>query len=224
MICFHDASILVPVFTAAKHQFGVVLVPIESLQTNPPFPSVLDQGRRFKQDAQLPERRLSAADVRRIYDRHGPALVACACALLSDYSLAEDIVHNVFLRALRGDLAFPESPLAYFYRAVKNTALNAQRDRRRESPLPATDDWLVHKGGDRIASIALQRGLERLPTDQREIVILHHWSGLTFEEAAEALGISSNTAASRYRYALEKLRDHFQSSQKREVRQDVSSK
>jgi RNA polymerase sigma-70 factor, ECF subfamily len=144
--------------------------------------------------------------------------------LAPDYALAEDIVHNVFLRALRGDLALPDAPLAYFYRAVKNAALNAQRDRRRESPLPANEDWLVHKSGDRFASFALQNGLDRLPADQREIVILHHWSGLTFEEAGEALGISTNTAASRYRYALERLRDHFHRSQKREAIQDAPFK
>ena len=164
------------------------------------------------------------ANVRRIYDRHGPALVACACSLLTDYALAEDIVHNVFLRALRGDLALPESPLAYFYRAVKNAALNARRDRRRESPLPVDCDWLVHKGGDRTVSLALQNGLDRLPADQREIVILLHWSGLTFEEAGEALGISANTAASRYRYALKNLREQFQGSQKHEAIRDASFK
>jgi RNA polymerase sigma-70 factor, ECF subfamily len=179
------------------------------------------EGRRFRQDDSLPERHLSAADLRRIYDRHGPALVAWAASLLSDYSLAEDIVHNVFLRALRGDLALPESPLAYFYRAVKNAALNAQRDRKRESPLPADSDWLVHKGGDRIASLALARSLERLPADQREIVILHHWVGFTFEEASEVLGISRNTAASRYRYALEKLREQFEDAQKGEASKNV---
>lgn len=169
-------------------------------------------------------RHLSADDVRQIYERHGPALVACACSLLSDYGLAEDIVQSVFLRALRGDLTLPESPLAYFYRAVKNGAFNALRDRSRESALPADESWLVQKGGDRIASLALQKSLEQLPVDQREIVILHHWSGFTFEEAAEVLGISTHTAASRYRYALEKLREHLQSSEKQEVAPYVPSR
>jgi RNA polymerase sigma-70 factor (ECF subfamily) len=172
----------------------------------------------------LPERHLSAADVRSIYDRHGPALVACACSVLSDYPLAEDIVHNVFLRALRGDLLLPDSPSAYFYRAVKNAALNARRDRQRESPLPADSDWLLHKSGDRTVSLALQRALDRLPADQREIVILHHWLGCTFDEAAGALGISANTAASRYRYALLKLREQLQDSQKTEASENVAGR
>jgi RNA polymerase sigma-70 factor (ECF subfamily) len=171
----------------------------------------------------LPERYLSAAEVRRIYDRHGSALVACACSILSDYPLAEDIVQNVFLRALRGDVSWPDSPAAYFYRAVKNAALNRKRDRGRETPLPPNEGWLVHKGGDRVAVMTLEQGLDLLQPEQREMVILHHWSGFTFEEAGEVLGISPNTAASRYRYALDKLRDHFQVSRKGQVTQRVPS-
>jgi RNA polymerase sigma-70 factor (ECF subfamily) len=175
-----------------------------------------------EQDEALVARRLTAEEIRHIYDRHGAALAACACAVLFDYSLAEDIVQNVFMRALRGDLVTPEAPRAYFYRAVKNAALNSLRDRRRESALPGDVDWLVHKGGDRIASLALQRGIELLPADQRDVVILHHWSGLTFAEVSEALEISPNTAASRYRYALQKLREHFRSPQKHEEVKDAA--
>jgi RNA polymerase sigma-70 factor (ECF subfamily) len=44
-----------------------------------------------------------------------------------------------------------------------------------------------------------------LPSEQSEVVILKHWEDLTFAEIAEVLGISQNTVASRYRYAMEKL-------------------
>ena len=44
------------------------------------------------------------------------------------------------------------------------------------------------------------------PTEQREVIVLKVDAGLTFAELAAVLGISANTAASRYRYALEKLR------------------
>ena len=43
--------------------------------------------------------------------------------------------------------------------------------------------------------------------DQQEVVVLKIWGELTFQEIADTLDISGNTAASRYRYALEKLRD-----------------
>jgi RNA polymerase sigma factor (sigma-70 family) len=49
--------------------------------------------------------------------------------------------------------------------------------------------------------------LSVLPVDQRETVVLHTWGELTFSQIAEVLEISANTAASRYRYALTKLRE-----------------
>ena len=54
----------------------------------------------------------------------------------------------------------------------------------------------------------LEESLSKLPTDQRLVVEMKLWDGLTFAEVAEVLGISPNTAASRYRYGSDKLRDH----------------
>src|SRR5439155_12214786 len=56
---------------------------------------------------------------------------------------------------------------------------------------------------------ALSAALAELPTEQRAIVHLKLWEGLTFEQIADLLGISPNTAASRYRYGLDKLRDRL---------------
>ena len=52
---------------------------------------------------------------------------------------------------------------------------------------------------------AIERSLQQLPEDQREVLKLRVWGELGFREIGEALGISINTAASRYRYALKKL-------------------
>jgi RNA polymerase sigma-70 factor (ECF subfamily) len=53
---------------------------------------------------------------------------------------------------------------------------------------------------------ALGRALAELPADQRAVVHLKLWEGLTFEEISDALGVPMNTAASRYRYGIDKLR------------------
>jgi RNA polymerase sigma-70 factor (ECF subfamily) len=58
--------------------------------------------------------------------------------------------------------------------------------------------------------LAIQSALGDLPEEQREIVVLRVWGQLTFEEAALALDIPANTAASRYRYALAKLKERLQ--------------
>jgi RNA polymerase sigma-70 factor (ECF subfamily) len=60
---------------------------------------------------------------------------------------------------------------------------------------------------DYAAESNLRQSLIALPEDQRQVVVLHVWGELTFSEIADVLNVSPNTAASRYRYALAKLRD-----------------
>jgi RNA polymerase sigma-70 factor (ECF subfamily) len=151
-------------------------------------------------------RKLSQDDVRQLYDRHGPALVVYACSFLVDAAAAEDVVHQLFLRLLGGNTDVPHNPVAYVYRAVRNAALNALRDRARLEPITLETCVFSHRGGDQEAALALQAALAELPEEQREVVVMRVWSGLTLEEAATATGVSLNTVASRYRYALEKLR------------------
>jgi RNA polymerase sigma-70 factor (ECF subfamily) len=55
----------------------------------------------------------------------------------------------------------------------------------------------------------LAEALGELPADQRAVVHLKLWEKLTFEAIAETLEISLNTAASRYRYGLDKLRERL---------------
>jgi RNA polymerase sigma-70 factor (ECF subfamily) len=56
---------------------------------------------------------------------------------------------------------------------------------------------------------ALSAALEELPPDQRAVAHLKLWENATFEQIAETLGIPANTAASRYRYAMDKLRQRL---------------
>ena len=55
----------------------------------------------------------------------------------------------------------------------------------------------------------MAEALVELPPDQRVVVHLKLWEGLTFEEIAHTLDIPANTAASRYRYGLDKLRERL---------------
>jgi len=160
--------------------------------------------------ANLPERKLSAEDVRRLYDQHGPALVAYACAFVTDAAAAEDVVHQVFLRLLSAEIAMPDVPVAYVYRAVRNAALNARRSRQRDAPLDSNGTVFERRDGNRESGLALQQALTELPEEQREVVVMRVWSGMTLEEVAAASGAPINTVASRYRYALEKLREKLQ--------------
>jgi RNA polymerase sigma-70 factor (ECF subfamily) len=155
----------------------------------------------------LGDKKLSAAEVRHLYDQHGPALVAYARSFVTDVAAAEDVVHQVFLRLLSPEIEMPDVPVAYVYRAVRNAALNARRNGQRDAPLDPQLRVFKHRGGNMEAALSLEKALGELPEEQREVVVMRIWSGLTLEEAAAATGVPLNTVASRYRYALDKLRE-----------------
>jgi len=173
-----------------------------------------------EQDNPLSGARLTADAVRALYERHGPALVAYACSFLPDVSAAEDAVHGVFLRLLRNEIETPQSPVSYIYRAVRNTALNVRRSSIRESPLAENQVHFTHQSGDHEAALGLQELLSELPEEQREAVVMRIWSGMTLEEIAVSTEVSLNTVASRYRYALEKLRERMRPFQKDRAKKD----
>ncbi len=135
---------------------------------------------------------------------------------MHDKASGEDIVHQVFVKLLRGNTTVPKTPIGYLYRAVRNSALNKRRDRSGEGPYDETIPWFQHKGGNLEATLTLQATLRELPEEQREVLIMRIWSGLTLEVVATATGVSPSTAASRYRYALGKLRDRMRPWQRAE--------
>ena len=154
-------------------------------------------------------KKLSAEDVRRLYDQHGPALVAYASGFVTDAAAAEDAVHQVFLRLLSVEITMPDAPVAYVYRAVRNAALNGRRSGLRLAELDPQSSVFQHRGGNQEAALALEKALAALPEEQREAVVMRVWSGLTLAEIAAAVGAPLNTVASRYRYAVEKLKERL---------------
>jgi len=157
----------------------------------------------------LEHNQLSEREIRSLYERHGKALVLYACSFGLDFAPAQDVVQQVFLKLLGGGVHALQLSPGYLFRAVRNASLNARRDGARTEPLEGGTSWLVHREQKLELEITLQSALARLPEDQREVVILHIWGGLTLQEIADAASTSLNTVASRYRYALQKLRTAF---------------
>ena len=151
--------------------------------------------------------RLTTELLKSLYEKHGAALVAYARCSGLDFASAEDMVQQLFLKLLRGSGISPQIPLAYLFRAVRNASLNRRRDRHRETRLPESETWFVHAKADPAELLALQNALRKLSADQRETVFLRVWSGMTLQEVADVMETPLNTVASRYRYALEKLRE-----------------
>jgi RNA polymerase sigma-70 factor (ECF subfamily) len=146
-----------------------------------------------------------------LYDHLGPALFRVARALLGRRSDAEDAVQEVFVGLLRSreSLARVENMRAYVFASLRSAA---GRIAARRTPAADLDDVPAPeaRGLNAEQDAALERALRSLPPEQRELIALKIDGGLTFAEIAACLGVSPNTAASRYRYALEKLRAAFE--------------
>jgi RNA polymerase sigma-70 factor (ECF subfamily) len=151
--------------------------------------------------------RTHRTEIEGLYSQHGPALLLFALAITGERSLAQDVVHQVCLRLLeRNTFQGIADPKAYLFASVRNAAINDSRDRLRHRPLDPESAWFVPPEQDYVAELNLRHALATLPDEQRDITVLHVWGGLTFSQIGVVLGIPLHTAASRYRYALTKLR------------------
>jgi RNA polymerase sigma-70 factor, ECF subfamily len=147
------------------------------------------------------------AEIEVLYRQHGAALLLFASAISGDRSRAQDALHQVFLKAIENaGLRQAINKKAYLFACVRNAVLNDTKLRNRSMPLDADSAWFSPPDRDYAGERNLRRALGDLPNDQREVIVLHLWGELTFSEIGDLLGTSSNTAASRYRYALAKLR------------------
>jgi RNA polymerase sigma-70 factor, ECF subfamily len=138
-------------------------------------------------------------DLGALYDAWASRLLAYMMTITRDRAKAEDALHNLFVKLAtsRPDL---RDPAVYLFRAARNEAIRLSR-RRPEMALSDLDVLAAPSGSE-----AIRDALDRLPQEQLDVVVLHVFEGLTFREAADVLAIPQDTAASRYRYALEKLR------------------
>lgn len=161
---------------------------------------------------------LSFPELQRIYDEHAQALYGFASSVVRREDEAREALQDVFVK-LAGDpacIARAENERAFLltmiYRIIvdrsrRNGARGRALERYESQPVsigksPSAMDRLVAGEHRR----AVENALALLPEDQRAVVVLKLWEEMTFEQIAGALGIAANTAASRYRYALDKLR------------------
>lgn len=144
-----------------------------------------------------------------LYDACADRLHHYLAVRLGCREAAADVLQSAFLRAVKSRRRFRgvENPVAYIFQIARNEAIRAAR-RTNVTPLPMTDafespiDASAEQEDAEIAAAAL----ERLAADDREIVELKIYSGLTFREIAEITQLPQGTAATKYRRALESLR------------------
>jgi len=150
-----------------------------------------------------------------LYDAHAAGLFHYFTSFTGSEADAKDLLQELFIKLAQQSI--PPGILnlrAWLLRLAHHHAIDWLRKhrvrRRAEAELPPVEMFAAQADPDQ-AELArrLTHALAILPLEQRSVAQLKLWDGLTFEEIAEVQGIPLNTAASRYRYALEKLRSEL---------------
>lgn len=143
-----------------------------------------------------------------LLDRHAAALELFARQWTTT---APDVVQNAFVK-LASQLQPPDQVVPWLYRVVRNGAIAAARSesrrRRHESnTAQLRPNWFIQSPDDRIDAEAASAALAQLPQPHREVIVARLWGGLSFQEIADLLEISSSTAHRHYEAGLSNLRE-----------------
>ncbi|MEM7264302.1 MAG: sigma-70 family RNA polymerase sigma factor [Planctomycetota bacterium] len=179
-----------------------------------------------------------------LYDRYRTPLYGYLVSLSRSRELAEELLQETFLTFIRQALkrgsklleSADGSPIdggakPILFRIARSRWIDRSRvDQRRframesraSDPSFLRDDrneapWAVDASLD---ADAMQSRLDGLPEEQRETLLLRAIGGLTFPEIGRLMGVSQNTALSRFRYATQKLRDAMSNADTRTQRRD----
>jgi RNA polymerase sigma-70 factor (ECF subfamily) len=146
-----------------------------------------------------------------LYDKFAPQLYAYALGMLGRPEAAEDGLQELFLNLARsrGKLRNVRSVRAYLFAALRHGIW--RRLRRGASGELSVEPAAIFQrpqppGLPEGAAADIESALRKLPAEQREVIVLKVYQSMTFPEIAELTGVSANTATSRYRYALDRLR------------------
>jgi RNA polymerase sigma-70 factor, ECF subfamily len=125
---------------------------------------------------------------------------------------AQDLVQEAILEAVKRQGDGTPPPPALVFATIRRRAVDLARSEGRRATRElaacgsAAEPWFDTAVEDREQARLIQEAMSRLPENYRAVLTLKLWGELTFAEIAGTLGIPPNTAASRYRYALEQMR------------------
>src|SRR5262249_10698297 len=146
---------------------------------------------------------MSPSDLARLIDAHAAPLVLYARQWCD---VPEDVVQESFLKLVRKGHALDDA-VGWLYRVVRNGALDAakmaRRRQRRESAAARPVRWFVEPEVESLDAETAVAALQRLPPEQREVIVACHWGGLSFQQIAEVVGCSASTAFRRYTAGVE---------------------
>ncbi len=166
---------------------------------------------------------------RMLVERHQERIYGYLVGMVHDEDVANDLFQETFLRVIhalhrrRGKYQNQGRFLAWILKIARNAALDHLRSRKKWVDVggDGADDssmWdlLPDASPDALETAELREevdlleaSIDRLPPEQREVLLLRHEAELTFREIAELTGCSINTALGRMRYALTNLRRYM---------------
>ena len=156
-------------------------------------------------------------ELEQIYDEHARCAFALFLRFTHNESDALDLLQDWLVKISRGheSLAEIRKPRSYVLRIAYRQAVDWKRrvEVRRKTRVAVEQEkvgpsFQSHPDPDReFFRQSMEESLNGLPPDQQLAVQLRLWDGLSFAEMANVLGVSTNTAASRYRYGIDKLRE-----------------
>jgi RNA polymerase sigma-70 factor (ECF subfamily) len=126
-----------------------------------------------------------------LYVRYADDVQRFVYSIVRDYHEAEDITQSLFVKLMRIIDKYEQREVsfnAWILRVARNAALDHVRARRQ---IPVERVLMRYEGHEQLGferSQCIRTALERLPADQRDVLILRHIAGLTPSEIAEILG------------------------------------
>ncbi|MHC4203917.1 MAG: RNA polymerase sigma factor [Planctomycetota bacterium] len=163
-------------------------------------------------------RRGSKEALARIYEKYKTDMLVLAIALLNDKNVAEDVMHDVFLSFAENieKFSLTGSLKGYLLTCLTNRARNLNKAKQQQSAKSESAEPFSSGSDEPLQAIIcneqlqqLSSAMAQLPYEQREVIMLHFQAEMSLRTIGSSLGISANTAKSRYRYGLEKLRSVF---------------
>lgn len=173
------------------------------------------------------------SDWREWLEFHGPKLLLFARQQTRSHEDAEDVLQDAIVKLvekIRNDefVGGPEAWQPYLYTTIRRLSIDLSRreDRRKrredfvgseegEAHVESFHPWFESETSDDETRLQLEEKLKELPEKFAEVIIMKIWGERTFAEIGEILGISQNTAASRYRYGLEALKKSLGGARRR---------
>jgi RNA polymerase sigma-70 factor (ECF subfamily) len=149
---------------------------------------------------------MSPHELASLVDTHGPPLVLYARQWCH---APEDVVQDAFVKLVAARET-PRDVVPWLYRVVRNGALDlgktSRRRSRREQVVARPEHWFEEPAIEGLDAETAIAALQRLPGDQREVIVARIWGGLSFEQIAEVTGCSASSAFRRFTAGIDILR------------------